>query len=94
MAGRFCESTPLSVANKARLAASLAKNGEEAAGVVKLVAQRAEDPSASHLLATLGRAKSKLGGTVPVAGKSLKDSEADIQLDNDRAGLGLAKGLD
>ena len=92
--GRFCESTGMSVANRARVAASLAKHGKEGNHVLKLVSERAEDPAAAHLLANLRLAKSKVGGAAAVAGKSLEDLAADIALDNDRAGLGPAKGLD
>ena len=80
--GRYCESTGITVANTARIGASLAKNGEEGNRMRKLVKERAGHPAAAGALANFRRAKSKVGGAAAVAGKSLAHVAAVI----DRAG--------
>ena len=66
----------MSVQNRARFGAALAKGGPEADYVKKIVADRAEHPEAQALMTNLRRAKSQVGGARQVSRASVREVPA------------------
>ena len=85
-ASQFGMSMPMSVSNRARLAAALAEGGREGDYVTKVLADRAGHREAHDCADNLRPAKSQVGGAAQVARMTQEEVMAAVILDNDRAG--------